>query len=113
MFFLVYRNGSSYSQLAVKRCLHTALSYRPFYYLASAFCQYHAHFQGRRESRGPRGKDFTREGRPKFGNLIIICSRRGNKLTVLVLRVYTRVEVFLYTNHPLLKALLIILPKVH
>ena len=30
---------------------------------------------------------------------------------MLVLRVYTRVEVVFYTNHPLLKVLVFILPK--
>ena len=33
-------------------------------------------------------------------NSAIICSRRGNKLTVMVPRVYMRIEVYFYTNHP-------------
>ena len=61
-----------------------------------------------REQRGP-GEKISSVKRAQ--NSAIICSRRGNKLTVLVLCVYMYVEVYFYTNHRLLKALLIILSK--
>ena len=61
-----------------------------------------------REQRGPGKKiSSAKQGQ----NSEILCSRCGNKLTVLVPRAYMHVEVYFYTNHPLLKALLIILLK--